>query len=165
MAIKTQGAELYILDPDDCTTVIEVGCVTSISGIEAARDQLESTCLDSPARTYEPGLPTPGQMTFTINFDPADSSHIRVYNLWKEGTKFELALGVGDGIKDSSGNQDPPLAGTNCLFNLPDTRSWIVMHQSFISNVPLDFALNALVVANVTVQLSDFPDLVYRTAT
>lgn len=157
MAIKTQGTNLYILDPDDCTTIIEVGCVTAIDGIEATRDQLDSTCLDSPARTFEPGLATPGQMTFTINFDPADLSHIDVYNLWKAGTKFEMAIGYSDGT-------EAPTAGTGCLFNLPDTRSFLVLHDSFISNVPQSLALNALVNANVAVQLSGFPDLFRKTA-
>jgi len=164
MALKTQFSELYILDPDDCSTVITVGCVTSLDGIEATRDQLETTCLDSAARTYEAGMATPGQMTFTINFDPTDDSHVRVYELWQAGTKFEMALGLSDGDRDSSGAMEAPTADSNCLFDLPGTRSWIVMHNSFISNVPLSLALNALVSANVTVQLSDFPSLVQKSA-
>lgn len=165
MPIKTQGTNLYILDPDDCATVIPIGCVTAISGISATRDQLETTCLDSPARTYEAGLATPGQAQFTINFDPKDASHARVYELYKEGTKFELAIGYGDGIKDSNGDMDAPLAGTDCLFNLPDTRSWAVVHQVFFADVPQDLALNSLVTANVAVQLSGFVDIYPRTAT
>lgn len=165
MPVKTQGTQLYLLDPDDCSTVINVGCVTAISGIEATRDQLESTCLESPARTYEAGLATPGQASFTINFDPKDETHQRIIELYKAGTKFELAIGYGDGVKDSNGDMDAPLAGTDCLFNLPDTRSWLILHQVFFANVPQDFALNALVTANVSVQLSDFYDIVPRTAT
>lgn len=164
MAIKTQGTELYILDPDDCVTVIEVGCVTAIDGISATRDQLESTCLDSLARTYEAGMATPGAMTFTINFDPSETTHNRVYELWRAGTKFEMALGYSDGIKDSNEQMDAPTAGSDCLFDLPDTRSFLVMHDSFISNVPQTWALNALVTANVSVQLSGFPELIRRTA-
>jgi hypothetical protein len=69
MAVKTQGTDLYFVDPYD-NSVTKVGCVTSITGINAARDQIEVTCLDSAARLYEAGLGAPGAATFGINFDP-----------------------------------------------------------------------------------------------
>jgi len=154
MALKTQGTHLYIIDPDVTggPTVLTVGCVISIDGIEATRDQLESTCLESEARTYEPGMPTPGQMTFGINFDPADDTHVRVYDLWRTGVKFEMALGYSDGTA-------VPTIDTSGMFDLPSTRSFMVLHDSYIANVPQTLALNALVNANVSVQLSGFPDL------
>lgn len=151
MAIKTQGTQLYIIDPDD-DSLIEVGCMTAINGIEATRDQLETTCLNSDARTYESGMATPGAATFTINFDPSDDSHVRVYELWQSGEKFEMALGYSDGTA-------VPDVDTAGEFDLPTTRSFLVMHDSYIANVPQDLALNALVNANVSVQLSGFPDL------
>ncbi|GAB3282652.1 hypothetical protein GCM10027347_59020 [Larkinella harenae] len=154
MALKTQGTHLYLIDPDAVggPDVLTIGCVTAVNGIEATREQLETTCLDSPARTYEAGLATPGQMTFTINFDPADESHVRIYELWKAGTKFEMALGYSDGTA-------VPTVDTNGMFDLPPTRSYLVFHDTYIANVPQDLALNALVTANVAVQLSGFPDL------
>ncbi len=155
MPLKTQGTQLFIIDPDASggPAVLQIGCVTSIDGIEATRDQNESTCLDSEARTYEPGLATPGQATFGINFDPADASHIRVFELWQAGTKFEMALGYSDGTAPPNGVDS---AG---LFDLPTTRSWLVMHNAYFANVPQNLALNALVTANVAVQLSGFPDI------
>lgn len=155
MALKTQGTQLYIIDEGASggAEVLTVGCVISIDGIEATRDQLESTCLESEARTYEPGMPTPGQMTFGINFDPADSSHVRVYELWRSGVKFEMAMGYSDGTAT-------PTLDSSDMFNLPTTRSWLVFHDAYIANVPQTLALNALVNANVAVQLSGFPDLI-----
>lgn len=151
MALKTQGTNLYILDPEGSPSVLTVGCVISIDGIEATRDQLESTCLDSAARTFEPGMPSPGQLTFGINFDPSDDSHVRVYDLWKDGTKFEMALGYSDGTA-------PPTIDAG-EFELPTTRSFLIFHDAYIANVPQSLALNALVSANVAVQLSGFPDI------
>ncbi len=154
MALKTQGSNLYMIDKDITggPEVMEIGCTVSIDPAGATRDQLESTCLSSPARTYEPGLPTPQQLTFEINFDPADSSHKRVYDLWQSGEKFDMALAYSDGTA-------PPTLDTAGDFHLPSTRTYMVFHDCFIANVPQTLALNALVNAKVAVQLSGLPFL------
>lgn len=157
MALKTQGTELFLINPDATggAEVVKVGCITSIDGVEATRDQLETTCLDSAARTYEPGMATPGQMTFGINFDPEDESHVLVYDLWKEGKKLEWAIGLSDGTA-------APTVGTDDLFDLPTTRSFVVLHDAYVANVPLSLALNALVNAQVALQMSGFPDIMKK---
>lgn len=155
MAMKTQGTKLYLIDPAD-HSLLAIPCAISISGISAQRDQLETTCLEDPARTYEAGLATPGQASFTLHFDPKEDAHKRVYELWVSGDKFELALGYSDGTA-------PPTVDTDHLFNLPTTRSWIVMHDAYFADVPQELALNALVTANVSVQLSGFPVITAKT--
>lgn len=147
MAVKTQGTELYFLDPDN-GEIVEVGCVTTITGLTAARDQIETTCLDSAARTYEAGMATPGAASFTINADPSDPSHVRLHELYVAGTKVDWALGWSDGTAaptaDSSG------------IDAPATRSWMLFN-GYVSDFPFDFALNAVVTSNLSVQVSDFP--------
>lgn len=96
MAIKTQGTHLYAIDPAD-DSVLTVGCVTSIDGIDTTLEQIETTCLDSPARTYLAGLATPGAATFGINVDPSDPSHIRLHELKVSGAVLEWAIGWSDG--------------------------------------------------------------------
>lgn len=59
MAVKTQGTNLYAMDPDT-GDVIDVGCVTQISGIDETLEQIETTCLGDDSRTYVAGLATPG---------------------------------------------------------------------------------------------------------
>lgn len=147
MAVKTQGTELYFLDPDT-GTVVEVGCVTTITGLTAARDQIETTCLGSTARTYEAGMATPGAASFTINADPNDPSHVRLHELYVAGTKVDWALGWSDGTA-------VPTVDSNGLV-LPPTRSWIGFN-GYVSDFPFDFALNAVVASNISVQVSDFP--------
>src|SRR5690606_6211608 len=144
-AVKTQGTELFVIDPDDFS-VITIGCVTAISGITAARDQIETTCLNSAARTYEPGMPTPGAATFPIKFDPSDSSHTRLHELYVEGAMLEFALGWSDGTAD-------PTDASTDGFALPTSRSWISF-DGFISDLPFDFSLNAVVSSSVSVQIS-----------
>ncbi len=62
--MRTAGTELFFLDPADCS-VVQVGCPTSITGLDSTIEQLETTCLESTARTYEAGLATPGTASFT----------------------------------------------------------------------------------------------------
>jgi len=150
MAIKTQGTQLYFIDPDgDQITV--VGCVTGISGLTAARDQIETTCLDSAARTYEAGMATPGAAQFTINFDTSDASHVRLHELYRAGTTLNWAIGWSDGIAAPSG-------ASGGAWNLPTSRSWIEF-EGYISDLPFDFALNTVVSSNISIQVSDFPIL------
>jgi len=154
MTLKTQGTNLYFIDPDATggPAVVAVGCVTSIGGISVARDQIETTCLEGVARTYEPGMPTPGQMTFGINFDPSDPSHARIFDLFKAGTKVDMALAYSDGTA-------PPTLDTSDLFDFPTTRSFIHFEDAYFADVPQDLALNSVVTSTVAVQLSGFPTL------
>lgn len=154
MAVKTQGTELYFIDPAD-GSVTEVGCVTTITGLTAARDQIETTCLDSTARTYEAGMATPGTASFGINFDPSDASHTRLHELYVAGTKVDWALGWSDGTAT-------PTVDSNDDFVLPSSRTYITFN-GYVSDLPFDFALNAVVQSNVSVQVSDFPILVAKT--
>lgn len=157
-AVKTQGTELWLLDPAD-ESVLKVGCVTTITGLTAARDQIETTCLDSSARTYEAGMATPGTASFTVNFDPADASHVRLHELYVSGTKVDWALGWSDFTPGPPAAGPVPVADSAGNFNLPATRSWITFN-GYISDLPFDFALNTVVTSNISVQVSDFPLLV-----
>ena len=153
MAVKTQGTELYFIDPAN-GDVVEVGCVTTLTGLTAARDQIETTCLDSTARTYVAGMATPGQAQFTVNFDPADPSHVRLHELYVEGTTIDWALGWSDGTTAPTGDSSG--------FTLPTDRSWLTW-DGFLTDVPFDFALNTVVTSNIVIQVSDFPILTPKT--
>jgi len=148
MAIKTQGTMLYTIDPDT-DTVLVVGCVINIDGIDTTLEQLETTCLESPARTYIAGLATPGAASFQINFDPADASHVRLHELKVAGTTLEWAVGFSDGTAT-------PTVDSNANFNLPTTRSWINF-DGFMNSYPFTFALNAVVTSTVGIQISGEP--------
>jgi hypothetical protein len=154
MAKKTQGTQLYFIDPDTFA-VTKVGCVTAMSGLTAGRDQIETTCLDSDARTYEAGMATPGAAQFTINFDPAFADHVRLHELYVEGATLDWALGWSDGV-------DIPPTSDSTAFDLPATRTWITF-EGYISDLPFDFALNSVVSSQVSIQVSGFPTLIPKT--
>jgi hypothetical protein len=161
MAQKTQGTELFTIDP---TTgeVLVVGCVISIDGIDTTLDQLETTCLSSPARTYEAGLATPGSASFGINFDPKDASHVRLHQLKVAGTTLHWAIGFGDGPRQPDGSGVRPTADTSGEFVLPTTRSWITF-DGFMNSYPFSFALNAVVTSTVGIQISGEPAVIPKT--
>ena len=156
MAQKTQGTMLYVIDPED-DSVLEVGCITNISGLDTTLEQIETTCLSENARTYVAGLATPGTATFTINADSEDESHIRLHQLKKSGENLQWAIGWSDGVA-------PPTvaAGTPATFTLPTTRSWITF-EGFMNSFSFDFSQNAVVTSSVGIQVSGDPDWVQKT--
>lgn len=156
MAIKTQGTRLFTVDPAN-DTVIAVGCITSLDGIDTTQEQIETTCLEALARTYEAGLATPGQASFGINFDPQDATHTRLHELKKQGTTLPWAVGFSDGVEvlptvDSAGN-----------FELGTGRSWIKF-EGFMTSFPFNFALNSVLQSTVAIQISGDPDLFKKSA-
>lgn len=157
--MRTAGVTLWFLDPDNGCAAVQVGCPTSISGLDSTIDQLETTCLDSLARTYEAGLATPGTASFTLSLDPQDESHTRLLELKKAGTNLQWAIGFPE-------SQDVPTGGADsfgdCEFTLPATRSWVTF-EGFVNSYAFDFSLNALITATVGVQVSGDPDLIAAT--
>jgi hypothetical protein len=151
LAIKTQGSDLFAIDPED-GSLLEVGCVTSIDGIDTTVEQIDTTCLSSLARTYVAGLLTPGAATFGINTDPSDDSHVRLHQLKTAGTELQWALGWSDGTAD-------PTVGSPDVFVLPTSRSWITFN-GFMNSFPFSFAQNTVVTSTVGIQISGDPVLV-----
>jgi hypothetical protein len=151
MSVKTQGTDLYAIDPAD-NSLLVVGCVTSIDGIDTPIDQVETTCLQDTARSYIAGLATPGTATFGINTDPSDSAHVRLHQLKVAGETIQWAIGWADGTAD-------PTADTNGQFNLPTTRSWITF-EGFMNSYPFSFQQNSVVQSTIGIQVSGEPVLV-----
>jgi hypothetical protein len=151
MAKATKGTVLYTIDPLDDSVLI-VGCTTDISGIDTTIEQLETTCLADLARTYEAGMPTPGAATFTINFDPADASHVRLHQLKVAGTTLPWAVGIGVGAAPTV-HVDTAGDGS---FVLPSTRPWITF-DGFMNSYPFSFPLAGLITSQVGIQVSGEP--------
>ena len=147
MAKLTQGTTLYWIDSP--TTVKAIGA-TNISGISAQRDSLETTDLTLDAKTFMPGLMSPGSAQFTIQFDPSNPAHIALHAAYKAGTTLKWALGWSDGTA-------APTA-TAGAFTLPETRSFLTF-DGFILDVPFDFKINSIVDSQLSLQISGMPTL------
>lgn len=151
--MKTQGTELYYVDPTG-DVVTAVGCITSIDGIDTTVEQVEVTCLQDSARSYEAGLGTPGTATFGIYTNPADASHVRLHELKVLGTSLKWAVGFSDGT-------GIPPSGADSLgdFILPTTRSWITF-EGYMNSFPFSFQQNSSVQSSIGIQVSGEPVLV-----
>lgn len=156
MAIKTQGTELYVIDPAD-DSVIAVGCVTSIDGIDTAVDQIETTCLSDSARTFVAGLATPGTATFGINFDTTDATHLRLHQLKIAGTDLKWAIGWSEATGTA------PTVDSAGDFILPDARSWLTF-DGFMNAFPFNFSQNSVVQSTVGIQVSGEPQVIAAVA-
>lgn len=154
MAQKTQGTDLYAVDPLT-GDLLEVGCVTTINGVDTTVEQVEITCLADQARRYMAGLATPGAATFGINFDPADPSHVRLHQLKVLGETLEWAIGFADDDAD-------PTVDSAGEFTLPTTRSWLTF-EGFMNSYPFNFEGNSVVQSTVGIQISGEPELTVRT--
>lgn len=152
MSVKTQGTQLFIVDSESSggAEVVTVQCAISIDGIGGAREQIEVTCLEDIARAYEAGLITPGTMTVTIQADSRNESHVRLHELYVSGTKFDAAIGWGNG-------SSVPTIGSDGSFDFPDDRDFIAIYDTYVSDFPFNFELNSVVTSAVTFQLSGLP--------
>ena len=153
MAIKTQGTNLYAIDPAD-ESLITVGCITSIDGIDTSVEQIETTCLEDAARSYLSGLATPGTATFGIYVDTSDTTHVRLHALKVAGTSLLWAVGWSDGTTAA-------VVDTGGTFDLATSRSWILFN-GYMNSYPFSFAQNSVVQSTVGIQVSGEPTLIAK---
>lgn len=156
MSMKTQGTQLYALDPAG-DSVLAIIAVTSIDGIDSPVDPIETTPLEADAREFVAGLKSPGAATFGINVDPKHEAHLRLHQLKTAGTTIKWALGWSDG-KDIA-----PTVAAKALV-LPTTRTWITF-DGFMTAYPFAFAQNDVVKSTIGIQVSGDPVLIPASTT
>lgn len=156
MSIKTQGTGLWTIDPVT-RALLDVGCVTQITGIDSTLDQIETTCLGDDTRTYVAGLATPGTASFTIQFDPQNPVHIRLHQLKIAGTTLSWILGFRNDVEVIPALTTDSLGDT--VFDPQPTRSWLAF-DGFLNAFPFDFSQNAVVTSALGVQISGEPVLI-----
>lgn len=147
MATLTKGTKLYWIKGG--TTVQEVAA-TSISGLSAQRDNIETTDLTQTAKTFMPGLMSPGSAQFSIQFDPSNAVHKDLHAAYVAGDTIKWALGWSDGTTA------PTVTAGD--FVLPTTRSFLEF-EGFIQDVTFDFSINNVVTSQVSIQVSGMPAL------
>lgn len=151
MAILSQGSQVYALVPSEADPqtfeVLTIACATAFTPGGNPADQIETTCLEETSRSYMPGLRTPAAATLTVNFDPAESSHVRLFDLSQQDPSptIKWALGWSDGTAVPTVDSDD--------FDLPASRTWFTF-EGYLSDVPFDFAQNTVVTSAITIQRS-----------
>lgn len=159
MAKRTQGTELWFIDPESGLPV-KVGCITSLNLGGSPADQIDVSCLDSTVREFMAGMKSPGQSSFGINFDMDDASHLRLNELYETGDVLHWAVGWGDHIPGPPAAGAPPTSDTSG-FVTPTSRSWILF-DGYVADLPLDAQLNAVWTSTISLQVSGARTLVPR---
>lgn len=143
MGLKTQGTELYYVSSP--STVTKVGKLTGVTGTGGANDQIDDSDLDSTEKESIAGLPNPGAVSAPLNFDPAIQAHRDLYALWQTGAKVRWIVGLADG-------SEPPTVAASVV-TYPATRTYFDF-MGFISDFPIDAAMNSKLESAMTVQRS-----------
>lgn len=146
MSMKTKGTRLYLIDPRN-NQLSTIECPKSVTGLGLSKPQLDETCLDSDTITFGPGMATPGTASVVLDFDTAKDSHMLIDDLEENDVTAKWALGFSDGTA-------APTVGSDGDFVLPTSRSWVIW-EGYISDVPLDFALNANVAQTFQIQTTN----------
>ena len=72
---STQGIELYRDTVDTYLTEAQVEGLVSVSTPDNAKEQLDSTDLDSTSKEYISGLGDNGEISFSVNIDLNNATH------------------------------------------------------------------------------------------
>ncbi|UXC34780.1 phage tail tube protein [Cupriavidus gilardii] len=143
--IKSQGTELYLAQGP--ATVQRVVCVTSISGLGGARDQIDITCLDNTGdREYAGGLGNPGQVQVGFNVHKNEVSHEDILNLKESGETVSWGIYSSDAAgvptADSNGTLQPVAGRASAIFD------------GYVSDVNIDIQGNDIWKGTITIQRS-----------
>lgn len=163
MAILSQGSQVFALAPTaadpEVFEVLAIACATAFTPGGNPAEQIDVTCLEENDRTYMPGLRTPAAASLTVNFDPSEPSHVRLFELsqMNPSPTIKWALGWSDGT------DAPTLAVGGDDFELPATRTWYTF-EGYVADAPFDFAANSVVSSAMSIQRSGGAALVPKAA-
>lgn len=142
--IKSQGTDLYWASGP--TAVTRAVCITGISGLGGAKDQIETTCLDNTEdKTFTGGLGTPGQVTVPFNVHKNEISHEDLLALKESGEV------VSWGIYSSDSNTAPTAVAS--VMQTVTSRASAIF-DGYVSDVTIDIAGNDIWKGTVTIQRS-----------
>ena len=157
--VKTQGTELYLVDASVTASqpdLIKMACPTGVQGLGGAKDQIETTCLDTVGdKEYAGGLGNPGVVTVPFNLIPREHSHQILLALKKAGN-------ILDWIVCLSESTTQPTLDTDGVIVPPNDRSSF-QFQGYLSDVNIDVATNEIVRGTLTIQRSG--DVVFNAYT
>ncbi len=144
MARKTQGTQLYTVDPDS-DELITVQCALSIDGLGGSAGEIDVTCLESEFIEVDQGLKDSGTLTFELNFDPQLASHRRLKELYGDGSRLPWTIGL-------QGSSDAPTVASG-KFSFPTSRDFFEF-EGHLQNFTIGFQQKATVKASFGIRVS-----------
>lgn len=148
MSIKSQGTNLYFVDPDS-GDVNRLVCPSGITGIGGTIGEEDVTCLEAEGAEFAPAEADGGTVTVSLRFDPRESSHRDLRELFEDlEDRIEFAVGLSDG--DTAPTWSSSGGGE---WTLPSSRSWLTF-AGYISEFSIDIETNARVEGDVSIRVS-----------
>lgn len=145
MSIKTQKTEIFTVNPTGLA-LVKLACPTGASGLGGPSDQIDITCLDADTRGFAQGLKNPGQISVPFNFDPQETSHDLIIDLYEAGTTTQWMIALSDGTTqptvDSAGDFVSLTSRSNFVFD------------AYIADLTIDIATNEVVRGTISLQRS-----------
>ncbi len=156
MPVKTQGTQLYTVDPAD-NTLIKILCVINIDNISGSKSEIDITPLEEvDSKQSINGLEEPTDVPVTVNFDPTDPKHVRLFELYENNEKLPWYVGWSDGF-----DIDPTVDGVTGDVTLPATRTWINFNGE-IKTFPFNFGANTVVQTPIAIKRSGAITLAFK---
>lgn len=150
MAMKTQGTSVWVrILTGAVYSLVKVGAVAGVDGLGGAKDQIDITDLESDEREFLAGFANPGAASLPVNYDIANASHAALETLYDSGDVCMWIVGLSDGPKATA----PTVVAGTGVVTWPATRSYIDF-QGYISDLPLNLALNDAIRTPMQVQRS-----------
>ncbi|MBT2771313.1 hypothetical protein J7J47_03595 [Halomonas sp. ISL-60] len=153
--LRTTGTTLHVHDVD----ADEIHNVKSsaISGVGGSRATSNIQNLQDESVTVIPGAITPTAASFTIYLDTGSVEQKALYQLYKTAKVVDFYVGLTD---DPDLENVPTLAGS--VLTLPESRSF-AKFSGFITDFPLEFAVDSVVECSITVQMESAYEFIYKT--
>lgn len=98
--LRTQGTELYMLDPDASAgnEVLKIGNITGYGDFGKQANDIPTTNLDSTAVEKISGLPDNGDLGLTVNVDKMSVAHQKLDALAGTDARRTFVIGYSDGV-------------------------------------------------------------------
>jgi predicted secreted protein len=96
MSISTQGCTIRYSDMASPEVWADIVCITSISGPDGQRQEIDKTCLDSVAREFEMGIRNEGSVQFDVIYDGDEASHTTLYDDFQSASQRNYRLVLDD---------------------------------------------------------------------
>lgn len=161
--IKTQGTDLYVASAP--TVALKLACITSISGLGGAKNQIDVSCFSSVEMEYEAGMANPSQITIGGIYDTADAVFPALVALKDriENANVDWYIGGSDGTAAptvAAGVMTPPGG-----IGSPSTATRTgILFNGYVSDITWQMDANSVWKYQLIIQRSGPWDLVPKAA-
>jgi len=137
----SQLAKIAVSSSDSPSVFTNISNVTTINESGAQRSEIDVTNLDSTAMEYAPGLVDFGSMTFEVNWDQLEATHVILDSIFLSGA-------VRDWRITESPRVTPPTGETTYF-------------KGYVSALTKTRAVNQVVKASVTIRVTGATNITY----